>query len=321
MAYYKQEIIDQVKKLDLFSYLKNYDPDELVYISRDNYCTKTHDSLKISNGKWFWFSKGFGGYNALDYLIKVRGYKFSEAMKIILNHSRINPPIQYENKEKIKDYNLVLPEKNTDNKRVIDYLTSRGIDKDIVLECIDNELIYEEKNNHNVVFIGRDPVNKPRYASVRGTNKTRFMKEAYGSHKAFSFKLDSLNNSDEIHLFESAIDLLSYATILKLEDKEWYNYNFLSLAGVYQPSKNIEDSKLPLALSFYLNQHQNIKKIVLHLDNDTTGRLATVALKMAMPKQYIVIDDPPKYGKDINDFLCFKRNIKHQKFMERRNIR
>lgn len=321
MTYYKQEIIDQVKELDLFSYLKNYEPDELVYISRDNYCTKTHDSLKISNGKWFWFSKGFGGYNALDYLIKVRGYKFSEAMEIILNHSKINPPIQYENKEKIKDYNLILPEKNTDNKRVIDYLTSRGIDKDIVLECIDNELIYEEKNNHNVVFIGRDPVNKPRYASVRGTNKTRFMKEAYGSHKAFSFKLDSLNNSDEIHLFESAIDLLSYATLLKLEDKEWYNYNFLSLAGVYQPSKNIEDSKLPLALSFYLNQHQNIKKIVLHLDNDTTGRLATVALKMAMPKQYIVIDDPPKYGKDINDFLCFKRNIKHQKFMERRNIR
>ena len=44
------------------------------------------------------------------------------------------------------------------------------------------------------------------------------MQEAYGSHKAFSFKLNSLENNNEVHIFESAIDLLSYATILKLED-------------------------------------------------------------------------------------------------------
>ena len=35
------------------------------------YCTAEHDSLKISNGKWYWWSRGFGGYSALDYFIKV----------------------------------------------------------------------------------------------------------------------------------------------------------------------------------------------------------------------------------------------------------
>ena len=30
------------------------------------YCTAEHDSLKISNGKWYWWSRGFGGYSALD---------------------------------------------------------------------------------------------------------------------------------------------------------------------------------------------------------------------------------------------------------------
>lgn len=313
MPYYKKEIIDKIKELDLFSYLKNYEPEELVHINRDNYCTKSHDSLKISNGKWFWFSRGIGGYNALDYLIKVRGYSFTEGVEIILNHSKISPPIQYEYEQKKKDYNLILPEKNENNYKVIAYLKGRGIDEDIILECIDNDLIYEEKNKHNVVFIGKDYSNKPRYAAMRGTNKTRFMKEAYGSHKAFSFRLDSLNHSDELHLFESAIDSLSYATLLKLEDKDWYNFNLLSLAGVYQPSMNIEDSKLPLALNLYLNQNQHVKRIVLHLDNDTAGRLATVALKMVIPKRYEVIDEPPKIGKDINDFLCYKLQKNYKK--------
>ena len=44
------------------------------------YCTAEHDSLKISNGKWYWWSRGFGGYSALDYLIKVKEYDFVEAV-------------------------------------------------------------------------------------------------------------------------------------------------------------------------------------------------------------------------------------------------
>lgn len=40
------------------------------------YCTREHDSLKISNGKWYWWSRGIGGVSALDYLIKVKEYSF-----------------------------------------------------------------------------------------------------------------------------------------------------------------------------------------------------------------------------------------------------
>lgn len=56
MAYYTKEQIAKAKQIDLLTYLKNYDPDELVKFSRDTYTTKTHDSLKISNGLWYWFS-------------------------------------------------------------------------------------------------------------------------------------------------------------------------------------------------------------------------------------------------------------------------
>ena len=60
----------------MLSYLQTYEPHELKRSGPNEYCTRTHDSLKISNGKWCWNSRGFGGRTALDYLIKVRGMDF-----------------------------------------------------------------------------------------------------------------------------------------------------------------------------------------------------------------------------------------------------
>ena len=317
MAYYTSEEIQKAKEIDLYTYLKNYDPDELVHFSRNTYCTKTHDSLKISNGMWHWFSRGIGGKTALEYLIRVKEYSFVQAVGIILDNTNERPPTIYEHTEKIKNLKLSLPKKSEKSRKVLEYLASRGIDKDIVSECIDNDLIYEDLPNHNVVFVGYDKNNTPRYAGIRATNNSRFMKDAYGSHKGFSFKLDSVNGSDSVHVFESAIDLLSYATLQKMEDKEWYEDNLLSLAGVYQPSKKLDDSKVPLALNYYLNQHPEINKIYIHLDNDSAGRIATMALKTILPSKYKVIDDPPKIGKDFNDFLCATKGINYKKRYEK----
>ena len=74
MPYIAPEVVQEVKKMDLLTYLKNYEPHELVRFSGNTYTTRTHDSLKISNGKWMWWSRGIGGRSALDYLIKVEGY-------------------------------------------------------------------------------------------------------------------------------------------------------------------------------------------------------------------------------------------------------
>jgi len=71
MAYFTPEQIAKAKEIDLLTYLQNYNPDELKYDSRNSYKTATHDSLKISNGMWYWFSRGIGGKTALEYLIQV----------------------------------------------------------------------------------------------------------------------------------------------------------------------------------------------------------------------------------------------------------
>ena len=93
MPYIAPEVIQEVKRMDLLTYLKSYEPYELVRFSGNVYTTKTHDSLKISNGKWMWWSRGIGGRSALDYLIKVKGYAFLDAVQTIAGQAAIEPPV------------------------------------------------------------------------------------------------------------------------------------------------------------------------------------------------------------------------------------
>lgn len=84
MGYVTREMIDRAKEMDLLTYLQTYEPQELVHFGGSTYCTREHDSLKISNGKWCWFSRGIGGKTALDYLIKVKEIPFTEAVERIV---------------------------------------------------------------------------------------------------------------------------------------------------------------------------------------------------------------------------------------------
>ena len=93
MPYIPPSVVQEIKWMDLLTYLKNYEPYELVHFSGNTYTTRTHDSLKISNGKWMWWSQRTGGRSALDYLIKVRGYSFLEAVELLAERANIQPPL------------------------------------------------------------------------------------------------------------------------------------------------------------------------------------------------------------------------------------
>lgn len=310
MPYIAPEVITEAKRMDLLTYLKEFEPGELVKFSRNTYTTKTHDSLKISNGKWMWWSRGIGGKSALDYLIKVRGMDFVGAVQTIMGNGSVSYPT-YENSNSYEQQPLLLPERSPTSDVVVEYLFGRGIDYEIINECLDKELIIESLPYHNVVFIGYDENKEPKYAAYRATNQSRIMGDCTGSKKQYSFRLTA-ENTGEVHLFECAIDLLSYATLLKLDGKDWRQFNLVSLAGVYSPKQKIEDSKVPVTLSRLLEKDKTIRRIVLHLDNDVAGRKATKALQTILPKEYEVVDEPPAYGKDVNDFLCKRLGIKEK---------
>ena len=110
MPYYDSEAIERARQVDLLTYLQTCEPQELVHVSGNVYCTKTHDSLRISNGKWCWFSRGIGGYSALDYLIKVNGYSFMDAMESITGRAAIRPPSFVPAPKEEKPKHLLLPQ-------------------------------------------------------------------------------------------------------------------------------------------------------------------------------------------------------------------
>lgn len=309
MPYIPPEIVKRAEEMDLLTYLQNYEPEELVKVGNGTYTTKTHDSIRISNGLWNWFSEGVGGKNAISYLMKVKNYSFLEAVETIIGNVNVKKPVIYK-EEKQDNIELVLPQKSNNSERAKIYLMSRGIAPEIINECINDNLIYESLPNHNVVFIGFDDSKSPKYAFYRGTNKTRFMGEAKGSDKKYTFRLEAKTQCTRVHLFESAIDLLSYATLLKMKNIDWHKENMISLGGVNNPSKINENNKIPIAIKEFLEKNSNINEIHLHLDNDEVGRNASKSLQDVLSKKYTVLDRPAPLGKDCNDYLKYVLGIK-----------
>lgn len=310
MTYIKPELVTEAKKMDLLTYLKNYEPTMLVRLSGGEYCTKEHDSLKISNGKWCWWSHGIGGRSALDYLIKVQGVPFLEAVEIILGEAAVRPPAFVSSPKHKKSERIIMPEMIRPWK-VFQYLTEeRYIDWGIVTDMIEQKMIMETRKQE-VAFVGYDEKGDIRCINLRAMYDSDFKQTVYGSDRQYAFRLVSKKENTTLHLFEGAIDLMSYLTILKEREVEYTNGNYLSLGGIYQPKKKIEESTVPVALKRYLSERKT-KRIMLHFDNDYAGKRAMNTLKIILP-DYEVKSFPPPWGKDYNDYLKRKNQRWGQK--------
>lgn len=165
MPYIAPEVITEARRMDLLTYLRAYEPNELVRFSGNTYTTRTHDSLKISNGKWMWWSRGIGGNSALDYLVKVKGLSFLEAVETIMG-CKVALPTDYCVPQKETPKELKLPPKSASTDRITEYLFSRGIDYEIITHCIQKGLIFESLPYHNAVFVGKDEKGIPRYRTT-----------------------------------------------------------------------------------------------------------------------------------------------------------
>ena len=243
---------------------------------------------------------------------------FTQAVETIMGNVAVSPPTFTPAPKEQKPKVLLLPKANRCATHAVEYLHGRGIDYDLIDFCISTGRLYESYPYHNVVFVGQDHSGKPRYANLRGISSD-FIGDANGSDKHYSFGIPAAVESGTLNLFESAVDLLSYGTLQKLDGKDWRQENLLSLAGVYKPKARIEESSLPVALVQYLADYPHIRKVVLRLDNDSTGRIAAATIKTLLSKKYSVTVDiqPPPQGKDYNDCLCLRLGLPITKRKER----
>ena len=300
-----KEQIARAKEWDLLSYLQVFDPQELQKGGGMEYRTVSHDSLKISNGRWNWHSRGIGGRTALDYLIKVRGMDFVSAVETLCGErgapARMPPGASCEGKP---EKPFVLPQENRCGTAAVSYLLGRGIDAEIISRCIREGILYESRQYHNCVFVGKDPAGKARYACLRGTYGT-FKNDVDGSDKRYSFSLLSADQeSPFLAVAESPIDALSVASLLKMQGEDWTKNHYLSLGGTS-----------PRALLRFLHDHPAITHVSLCLDNDSAGLSGMGKIREALLEDaelsrriMVIADNPPPYscGKDYNELLVQK---------------
>ena len=175
--YVPKELVKKAKQIDLLTYFMNNNPSELVKKGIGTYSLKAHDSVIISNGLWHRFSTNEGGKTALDYLMKVEKMTLQEAVKNILNREIAEYKVVP--KEELKENRkIIIPTKASNNNRAIEYLKNRGIDEEIIQECVDKKLIYQEDKTNNIVFLGYDNDGNIKYAGCRSTGSKRIMRDA-----------------------------------------------------------------------------------------------------------------------------------------------
>jgi hypothetical protein len=271
-----------------------------------------HDSLKMSNGKWFRHSTQQGGYSALDFLVKVRGVHFVDAVQSLTggrdyfaytehktNNShlplqaskQVNPSENYPPKKP-----FILPKPNRNNDRAVAYLRERGIDKEVINYCIQSGILYES-DKHRCVFIGKDENDVARFAFERGIADS-MKKDVSGSNKRFGFtyppKEPDGHGKSVLALFESPADCLAHASIHNTGQTGWDGHR-LSLGGVSSA-----------ALNGFLERNPYITTVQLCLDTDTAGHNATnrIIMELLDDKRYSkmkITITPAPIGKDYAD--------------------
>lgn len=291
---------------DIKGYLESIG--EKVLRSGTEYMWEKHDSVKIRGHVWYRHSTGDKG-TAVNFLMEFFDFTFQDAVITLLNgnyiaSSKTKPEDMIQMKLPIikhKNTNIILPPKNNNNKRLYAYLCKyRCINNSIVEYFIRKGLIYEDKDNHNIVFIGKDKKGNVRYAGLKGTLTDKpFCRELNNSDKKYGFK--HIGTSDTLYVFEAFIDLFSFIE-LYLINNDWKEQNYLALGGLnYLPLKKL------------LESYPHIMKINICTDNDSNssdgknhGQIFADKIIKQLSGQYSVSKIVPAL-KDWNEILRQRR--------------
>lgn len=299
--YFEKEELRQAKQMSAIEFLKRYRAKELVRCGTGEYELRSHDSFKISESTslWHWKSRDIGGKSALDYLVRVEGVPFTDAVRYLLKQ---DAPA-YVPCRKIEERRpFVLPPAAREEYRVELYLQNRGVRLDVIRYCISRGILYESLPYHSCVFVGLDRNGVPRYAALRSTcdGPKAFKREQAGSDKRHSFCIPPEVRSRRAAVYEAAPDALAHMT---LEGGRADKYR-LSLGGIYAPvERSVEHPcKRPLALEAFLQNHPEVDELELCMDNDRAGRWAAQNIAKHYSKEYMVtVNLPPIEGYDWAD--------------------
>lgn len=261
-------------------------------------------SLSVFDNRRGWkrWSTGEHGGDTISFLEKNMGMSFQEAvMELTAGKtyaSSLTPKTQSVKKQKTQKL-LNLPRKTEEKySRLFAYLTkTRMIDACIVNQMCSEKKLYQDIHG-NVVFVGADKDQVPRFACVRGTNTDKpFKGDCDGSDKRYAFSMEGINKS-KLYIFEAPIDLMSHATMANHyvgKSEAWKMHSRICLAGTSD-----------VALEHYLKLHTDITELHFCLDNDEAGQSAALKhCEKYSEMGYVTVNHCPKQ-KDMNeDLICY----------------
>ena len=292
MEEYTREQIQRADDTDLYVFLSGRG--EQFKRCGKEYRWLRHDSVMINKSEWYRFSQNKGGH-AIDFMKEFYGLSFAEAVKELLGEEGVGETNRRTAKEDagrqkvcpIPLPGLELPERNESCEIARKYLIEqRKLSEWLIDQMIAKGDIYESKNYHNVVFVGRDKEQNPRYAAMRGTDEKRYRGEAKGSEKIYGF--GHIGTNEKLFVFESPIDLLSYITAVP---EEWEKHSYISLGGLSEK-----------AMKRMYTEYPHIHSIYLCLDNDEPGNERCRQFVSMIPEELCVFRlEPAK--KDWNECL------------------
>lgn len=250
----REQLIQEARQADLVGYLRSKGV-ELKRKGIGSYCLAEHDSLVITGFKWNWFSKGMSG-NALDYLIKVEGMEFKDAVEVLTGKAMQSSGDSAGKHKQILAY--LCKTRGLDYTRVTQLIQAGYLDVDERNNCVFNMYEYGSRlNGGKGKFIG---------AELHGSNSKKPFKGFTGGFKHgtgfhLNWKCKSASVS-RLYVFESVIDLLSFLTLVENGEVEADidNSVLLSLGGLKQ-------EVLYTCLTAYEVQEQ----VFLCVDNDEAG--------------------------------------------------
>lgn len=169
MAHLEEDIIERAKNTDMIALLESEEGFSFksTYGEREFKCIE-HNSLVVNGNRrrWYWNSRQVGGNNAIDYLVKIRGMNFRDAVLHLVGDKEQTAytPIRKavtENVSVSKPVRFVLPEQAhfPDGRRnysnIIAYLNKgRGIDMNIINTLIASGQIYQGVQYNGLHIVG-----------------------------------------------------------------------------------------------------------------------------------------------------------------------
>lgn len=250
-------------------------------------------SITVRGNEWFDHATRKGGL-AINFLQRHYRYSFPEAVTALLGGEQ-GEAFPVAEKKELERKPFELPPVNDNMRRVYAYLIKqRHIDRDIITEFARSNMLYEDAEYHNAVFVGFDEHGIARHAHKRSTNSSgdTFRINVESSDPRYSFGYSS-ESATALYVFEAPIDLLSYIT---LYPANWQRQSYVSLCGTAEH-----------AMLRALERSSGIHKVVLCLDNDEAGFKAKVRLIGILHEHgYDEITELIPKLKDWNDVLCAK---------------